>query len=77
MFLSNLELYFSLISSNKIERFINEYSINNSMVRGVTKRDYYEVLGVSKNDSEQDIRSAYRKSAFKFHPDRNPNDNVA
>ena len=35
------------------------------------KRDYYEVLGVSKTDSPDTIKSQYRKLALKFHPDRN------
>ena len=34
------------------------------------KRDYYEVLGVDKNASADDIKSAYRKAALKWHPDR-------
>lgn len=42
-----------------------------------TKRDYYEILGVQKGSSQDEIKKAYRKVAMQFHPDRNPGDKSA
>src|SRR5207237_8226969 len=53
------------------ERSVSEASM------AVDYKDYYKILGVSKNANEKEIRQAYRKLARKYHPDVNPDDKVA
>ena len=50
---------------------------NNFGGEGMKKRDYYDVLGIPKKASDQDIKKAYRKLAKKYHPDTNQGDQRA
>ncbi len=57
--------------------FIYYSQTQSEQIMAATKRDYYEVLGVQKDSSADDIKRAYRRQAIKFHPDKNPGDKEA
>jgi len=56
---------------------IARYEMRDTKYETMAKRDYYEVLGVGKNASADDIKRAYRRMAMKYHPDKNPDDKEA
>src|SRR5437764_12415454 len=71
--MTGLKSYFVIYNELVIQR---ERSVSEASM-AVDYKDYYKILGVSKNANEKEIRQAYRKLARKYHPDVNPDDKVA
>src|ERR1700709_2476948 len=57
--------------------FFTQVTINCMVSSMASKRDYYEILGISKSGTADEIKKAYRKVAMQHHPDRNPGDHTS